>query len=68
MPKVEIPADQVFPVLRENILVAGFHVVIDLETSPRSVIVDALGVNEYIDCYGYFAAPPAGRHQTAPRH
>ena len=60
MPKVEIPADQVFPVLKENILVDGFHVVIDLEKSHGSVIVDALEGKEYLDCYGFFATLPVG--------
>ena len=35
MPEVRIPADQVFPILEENILVDGFHVVIDLSISSR---------------------------------
>lgn len=60
MPKVEIPADQVFPVLNENILVDGFHVVIDLEKSHGAVIVDALEGKEYLDCYGFFATLPVG--------
>ena len=60
MPKVEIPADQVFPVLKENILVDGFHVVIDLEKSHGAVIVDALEGKEYLDCYGFFATLPVG--------
>ncbi|MCH7934598.1 MAG: L-lysine 6-transaminase [Gemmatimonadetes bacterium] len=60
MPKVEIPADQVFPVLKENILVDGFHVVIDLEKSHGAVIVDALEGREYLDCYGFFATLPVG--------
>ena len=60
MPKVEIPADQVFSVLKENILVDGFHVVIDLEKSHDAVIVDALEGKEYLDCYGFFATLPVG--------
>ncbi len=60
MPKVEIPADQVFSVLKENILVDGFHVVIDLEKSHGAVIVDALEGKEYLDCYGFFATLPVG--------
>ena len=60
MPKVEIPADQVFSVLKENILVDGFHVVIDLEKSHGAIIVDALEGKEYLDCYGFFATLPVG--------
>ncbi len=62
MPKVEIAADQVFPVLKENILVDGFHVVVDLEKSHGAVIVDALEGKEYLDCYGYFATLPVGHN------
>ncbi|MFH1764731.1 MAG: L-lysine 6-transaminase [Gemmatimonadota bacterium] len=62
MPEIKVPADQVFPILRENILVDGFHLVIDLEKSHGSVIVDALEGREYLDCYGYFATLPAGHN------
>jgi len=58
MPKVEVPADQVFAVLKENILVDGFHVVIDLEKSHGAVIVDALEGNEYPDWYWILRHPP----------
>ena len=67
MPKVEIPADQVFPVLKENILVDVFHVVIDLERSHGAVIVDALEGKEYLDCYGYFATLPVGHNHPKLR-
>jgi L-lysine 6-transaminase len=62
MPEVQVPADQVFPILKSNILVDGFHVVIDLERSHGSVIVDALEGKEYLDCYGYFATLPIGHN------
>ncbi|MGD8281805.1 MAG: aminotransferase class III-fold pyridoxal phosphate-dependent enzyme, partial [Gemmatimonadota bacterium] len=62
MPEIKVPADQVFPILKENILVDGFHVVIDLEKSHGSTIVDALEGKEYLDCYGYFATLPVGHN------
>jgi len=62
MPEIKVPADQVFPILKENILVDGFHVVIDLEKSHGAVIVDALEGKEYLDCYGYFATLPVGHN------
>jgi len=62
MPEIKLDADQVFPVLKENILVDGFHLVIDLEKSHGSVIVDALEGKEYLDCYGYFATLPVGHN------
>jgi len=62
MPEVSIPADQVFPVLKDNILVDGFHVVIDLAKSHGAVIVDALEGKQFLDCYGYFATLPIGHN------
>ena len=62
MPEIKVAADQVFPILKENILVDGFHVVIDLEKSHGAVIVDALEGKEYLDCYGYFATLPVGHN------
>lgn len=62
MAEITVPAEQVFPILRENILVDGFHLVIDLERSHGSVIVDALEGREYLDCYGYFATLPVGHN------
>jgi L-lysine 6-transaminase len=62
MPEIKVPADRVFPILKENILVDGFHVVIDLEKSHGARIVDALEDREYLDCYGYFATLPVGHN------
>ncbi|MFW6206279.1 MAG: L-lysine 6-transaminase [Gemmatimonadota bacterium] len=62
MPEIKVPAEQVFPILKENILVDGFHLVIDLEKSHGAVIVDALEGKEYLDCYGYFATLPVGHN------
>ena len=62
MPEIKLPAKEVFSVLRDNILVDGFHVVIDLEKSHDAVIVDALAGKEYLDCYGYFATLPIGHN------
>jgi L-lysine 6-transaminase len=62
MPEITVPADSVFPILKDNILVDGFHVVIDLEKSRGSVIVDALEGKEYLDCYGYFATLTIGHN------
>jgi len=62
VPEITVPADQVFDVLKQNILVDGFHVVIDLEGSHGPVIVDARDGKEYLDCYGYFATLPVGHN------
>ncbi|NIP78250.1 MAG: L-lysine 6-transaminase, partial [Gemmatimonadetes bacterium] len=62
MPEISVSADRVFPILQENILVDGFHLVIDLEKSHGATIVDALEGKEYLDCYGYFATLPVGHN------
>jgi len=62
MPEISLPAGEVFPTLKSNILVDGFHIVIDLEKSAGSVMVDALTGREYIDCYTYFATLPIGHN------
>jgi L-lysine 6-transaminase len=62
MSEITVPSDAVFPILKENILVDGFHIVIDLQKSHGSVIVDALAGKEYLDCYGYFATLPIGHN------
>jgi len=60
MPRIAIPAERVFPVLRENVLVDGFHLVVDLERSHGCYMVDALEGREYLDCYACFATLPLG--------
>ncbi|MEE9132920.1 MAG: L-lysine 6-transaminase [Gemmatimonadota bacterium] len=62
MAEITVPVDEVFPILKDNILVDGFHIVVDLEKSHGSVIVDALEGKEYLDCYGYFATLPVGHN------
>ena len=62
MAKISVPADQVFPTLESNILVDGFHIVIDLERSHGTTMVDALTGKEYLDCYSYFASLPMGHN------
>jgi L-lysine 6-transaminase len=57
-----IPVEEVFPTLEQNILVDGFHIVIDLERSHGSTMVDALEGKEYIDCYTFFATLPVGHN------
>lgn len=59
---ITVTPDRVFPVLRQNILVDGFHLVIDLEKSHGSIMVDALEGKEYLDCYSYFASLPIGHN------
>ena len=60
MPQITVPTERVFPILRENILVDGFHLVIDLERSHGCYMVDALEGKEYLDCYSSFSTLPLG--------
>ena len=62
MSEITVGSDRVFPILESNILVDGFHIVIDLQKSHGPVIVDALEGKEYLDCYGYFATLPIGHN------
>ncbi len=62
MPEITVPAEQVFPTLRNNILVDGFHIVIDLKRSHGTTMIDALEGKEYLDCYAYFASLPIGHN------
>lgn len=56
------PAGKVFSTLKEHILVDGFHVIIDLQRSHGSYIVDAANGKEYLDFYSYFASLPIGHN------
>ena len=62
MSQIVVPTDRVFPILRQNILVDGFHLVIDLERSHGCYMVDALEGREYLDCYSSFATLPLGHN------
>ncbi len=64
---ITVSADTVFPTLKNNILVDGFHIVIDLQKSHGCVMVDALEGKEYLDCYGYFATLPLGHNHLMMR-
>jgi L-lysine 6-transaminase len=62
MPEITVPSDQVFGILRSNILVDGFHLVLDLQESHGSVMHGAVSGKDYLDCYTYFATLPLGHN------
>jgi L-lysine 6-transaminase len=62
MSEIVVPTERVFPILRESILVDGFHLVIDLERSHGCYMVDALEGKEYLDCYSSFSTLPLGHN------
>jgi L-lysine 6-transaminase len=61
-PAITVAPDKVFPILKQSILVDGFHVVVDLQRSRGNLMVDALTGREYLDCYTYVATLPLGHN------
>lgn len=59
---INYPAERVFDALKKHILVDGFHVIVDLQKSHGSYIVDAANGKEYLDFYSYFASLPIGHN------
>ncbi|MGB9839910.1 MAG: L-lysine 6-transaminase, partial [Thermovenabulum sp.] len=50
----------VIPTLEKYILVDGYPLIVDLENSFGSYIVDARDGTEYLDFYTFFASSPLG--------
>ena len=57
----------VFATLGRHMLVDGFHLVMDLEKSHGSWIVDARDGRKYLDFYTFFATTPLGHNHPANR-
>jgi len=55
-----IPATEVLRVLSRNVLTDGFRVVLDLEKSRGSQLVDAASGRSILDLYGCFGSMPVG--------
>jgi len=60
MNQLKLAPDQVIPTLKRRILVDGFHVVLDLDRSRGSRLIDARDGKEYLDCFSFFASSPLG--------
>jgi L-lysine 6-transaminase len=58
--KKSVDASRVLNVLEEHILLDGFKIVIDLEKSRGSYLVDAATGHRLIDLYGFFGSMPVG--------
>ncbi|MDI9975584.1 L-lysine 6-transaminase [Rhodococcus sp. IEGM 1307] len=61
----ELPASQVQDVLRERILVDGFDLVLDLERSRGTHLVDQRDGTSYLDMFGFFASSALGMNHPA---
>jgi L-lysine 6-transaminase len=59
---IQVDPAQVFDVLRKSMLVDGFHLVMDLDRSKGSWIVDARDGKRYLDFYTFFATAPLGHN------
>ena len=55
-----IPADKVHETIAKNMLADGFPIVLDLENSKGSKIVDLKTGETYIDFFTFFASAPLG--------
>src|SRR5947207_12120414 len=58
--KKTVAASDVLNGLEEHILLDGFKIVIDLEKSRGSYLVDAATGHRLIDLYGFFGSMPVG--------
>ena len=57
---VRVP--EVHETLKKSMLVDGYPLVVDLEKSHASYLVDAATGNEYLDFFSYFATNPVGHN------
>src|SRR5688572_29999156 len=57
-----VKVSDVFETLRKSMLVDGYPLVVDLQNSHDSWIVDARDGTEYLDFFSYFATNPLGHN------
>lgn len=57
---MSVKPDKVFDVLKKRMLVDGFDIVIDMDKSQGSYIVDARNGKKYLDFYTFFASSALG--------
>lgn len=60
MPVSRIAPPEVLSSLRKHMLVDGFDMVLDLQKSHGSWLVDSTTGNEYVDFFSFFASVPVG--------
>ncbi len=58
MPKIE--PKNVIPILSKHMLVDGFEIIVDLEKSHSSYLIDARDGKQYLDFFTFFATLPVG--------
>jgi L-lysine 6-transaminase len=62
--EVRVSANEVHRRLAEHLLIDGFRLVLDVERSHGSWLVDARDGTEYLDLYTFFASAPLGSNPT----
>ncbi|MEA1993447.1 MAG: L-lysine 6-transaminase [Euryarchaeota archaeon] len=55
-----IKPENVLPTLKKSVLVDGYNIIIDMEKSKNSYIVDARDGRKFLDFYTFFASAPLG--------
>ncbi len=63
----DVPPGEVIETLARRILVDGFHIVVDLERSKGSYMIDARNGRKYLDMYSYFSTLPIGHNHPKMR-
>jgi L-lysine 6-transaminase len=58
--EIHVPPGEVHARLSEHLLIDGFRLVLDVERSHGSWLVDARDGTEYLDLYTFFASAPLG--------
>ncbi len=64
---IRVHPSEVFETLGRHMLVDGFHLVMDLDRSQGSWIVDARDGKRYLDFYTFFATSPLGHNHPRLR-
>jgi len=65
LPEASLAATAVHDVLRKHLLVDGFDMVLDLEASQGSTLVDARDGTPYLDLFTFFASNALGMNHPA---
>jgi L-lysine 6-transaminase len=65
LPETPVSATAVHDVLRKHLLVDGFELVLDLEASQGSTLVDARDGTPYLDLFTFFASNALGMNHPA---
>jgi L-lysine 6-transaminase len=65
LPETSVAATAVHDVLRKHLLVDGFDMVLDLEASQGSTLVDARDGTRYLDLFTFFASNALGMNHPA---